>query len=105
VNGWRLTALIAAVAAGVLLPKAVPAALVGRRPGGRVERFLSLLPAALLGGLAVSGALGGGPGLRPRPAVVLAVVAAAVITAVTRRSLMAMAGGWAVLAAVLLLSG
>jgi hypothetical protein len=37
--------------------------------------------------------------------VVLAVVAAAVITAVTRRSLMAMAGGWAVLAAVLLLAG
>jgi branched-subunit amino acid transport protein len=104
-SGWQLPALIGAVAAGVLLPKAVPAALVARRASGGVERFLGLLPAALLGALAMSGTLGGGPGWRPRPAVVLAVVAAGTIAAVTRRSLLAMAAGWAVLAAVLLLFG
>ena len=70
-SAWRLGALIAAVAAGVLLPKAAPAALVGGRVDPRVARFLAMLPAALLGGLAVASALGGGPGLRPRPAVLL----------------------------------
>ena len=102
-NGWRLAALIAAVAAGVLLPKAAPAALLGGRVGARAGRFLGLLPAALLGGLTAVSVLGGGPGLRLRPAVLLAVSAAVAIAAVTRRGLAAMLGGWAVLAAALLL--
>lgn len=103
-SAWGIAALIAAVAAGVLLPKVAPAALVGGSVDGRTERFLRLLPAALLGGLAVVAAIGGGPGLRPRPATIAAVVAAAAIMAVTRRGLVAMIGGWAVLAAALLLS-
>lgn len=102
-TGWRLAALIAAVAVGVLLPKAAPAALVAGRVGPRAGRFLALLPAALLGGLTAVSVLGGGPGLHPRPAVLLAVAAAVAIAALTRRSLTAMLGGWAVLAAALLL--
>jgi branched-subunit amino acid transport protein len=104
VTGWRLAALIGVVAAGVLLPKAVPAALVAGRVGDPAERFLKLLPAALLGGLTAVGVLGGGPGLHPRPAVLLAVVAAVAIAALTGRSLTAMLGGWAVLAAALLIA-
>jgi branched-subunit amino acid transport protein len=101
-TGWPAAALIAAVAVGVLLPKAVPAAVSGGHVGPRLERLLNLLPAALLGGLAVSEALGGGPGVRVRPAIAAAVLVAVVVAAVTRRSLLAMVAGWAVLAAGLL---
>jgi branched-subunit amino acid transport protein len=98
-----MAALIGAVAAGVVLPKALPAALVGGRVGPRAERFLGMLPAALLGGLVAVSVLGGGPGLRPSPAVVAAVAVAVATAALTRRSLLSMVAGWAVLAAALLL--
>jgi branched-subunit amino acid transport protein len=104
VTGWRLAAVIAAVTAGVLLPKAVPAALAGRSVGGRVERVLAMLPAALLGGLAVTSLLGAGPGWRPSLPVAIGMAVAAAIMAVTRRTLVAMIGGWAALAAALALS-
>ena len=103
-SGWQTLALIGAVALGVLLPKALPAALVGGRVGGRMARFLALLPVALLAGLTVVSALGAGGGLRPRPPVLVAVAVALALAVVTRRSLAAMAGGWAALAAAVLLS-
>jgi branched-subunit amino acid transport protein len=104
-SGWRLSAVIVAVAAGVLLPKAAPAALMGRRVGPRVERVLAMLPAALLGGLAVVSLLGSGPGWRPGLPVAVAMVVAAAVMAVTRRTLLSMIGGWAALAAALFLAG
>jgi hypothetical protein len=105
-SGWRMAALIGAVTAGVLLPKVAPAALVGGNVRGLAARFLALLPAALMGGLTAVGVLGGGgPGLHPRLAVVLAVAAAATIAALSRRTLLSMAAGWAVLIAVLLRFG
>jgi branched-subunit amino acid transport protein len=104
VSGWRLAAVIVAVAAGVLLPKAAPAALVGRSVEPRVERVLAMLPAALLGGLAVVSLLGAGPAWRPSLPVAIGMAAAAAIMAVTRRTLVAMVGGWAALAAALALT-
>ncbi|HXM55425.1 MAG TPA: AzlD domain-containing protein [Candidatus Dormibacteraeota bacterium] len=105
-SGWQLAALVAAVATGVLLPKALPAALMGGPVGRRTERFLNLLPAALLGGLVAINALGGGSvaGLHPRLPVLAAVVVAGALAAVTRRSLLSMAGGWAALAVALAIS-
>ena len=105
-TGWRLAALVAAVAAGVLLPKALPAVLIGGTVGRRTERFLTLLPAALLGGLVAVNALGGGgaAGLHPRLSVIVAVVVAGALAALTRRSLLSMAGGWAALAVALAIS-
>jgi branched-subunit amino acid transport protein len=63
--------LVTAVAAGVILPKALPAAMIGR-VAGQWARFLDLLPAATLGALAVLTALGAHDGLHPRIHVVLA---------------------------------
>lgn len=100
---WRLAVVVAILAAAVLLPKAVPAALLGPRIGEGVERFLGLLPPALLGGLVVVSAAGAA-GARPQPAVLVAVAIAAGMAALTRRSLLAMAGGWAALAIGLALS-
>jgi branched-subunit amino acid transport protein len=97
----RLLALTGAVAAGVLLPKAVPAALVGRRLHPRVARFLGLLPAATLAALVVVSVAGAGPARWP---VLAAVAVAGVTAALTRRGLVAMVAGWAALAAGLLLS-
>jgi branched-subunit amino acid transport protein len=102
-SSGRLVVLIGILAAAVLLPKAVPAALVGARISQRVERFLGLLPAALLGGLVVV-STAGTPGPGPRPAVLVAVAVAAAMAALTRRSLLAMAGGWAALGVGLALS-
>jgi branched-subunit amino acid transport protein len=103
-SGWRMAAVIVAVAAGVLLAKAAPAALVGRSVGVRAERVLAMLPAALLGGLATLGLLGGGPGWRPALPVAIAMVVAGAVMAVTRRTLVSMLGGWAALAVGLALS-
>jgi branched-subunit amino acid transport protein len=102
VTGLHLAAVIGVVAAGVVLPKAVPAAVLGARPGRRGQRFLDLLPAALLGGLAMVSALGGQTWARLSPAVPLAVAAAAATAALTRRPLPSMAVGWAVLVGGLL---
>lgn len=99
----RLVVLVAILSAAVLLPKAVPAALLGPRIGERVEGFVGLLPAALLGGLVVVTAAGAA-GARPQPAVLVAVGIAAAMAAVTRRSFLAMAGGWAALAVGLAVS-
>lgn len=88
-------ALIAAVVAGVLLPKALPAAIVGGSMVGAWERFLRLLPAATLAALAALTTLKGDGGLVVRPQVLMAVGVAAAVAAITRRSLVAMAGGWA----------
>jgi branched-subunit amino acid transport protein len=92
----------AAVAAGVLLCKALPAVAVGARLDDRVARFLALLPAATLAALLVVTTAGSGTG-RLRWEVLAAVVVAAGVAALTRRSLLAMVTGWSVLAAALLL--
>ena len=96
--------MTAAVAAGVLLCKALPAVAVGTRLDDRVARFLALLPAATLAALLVVTVAGSGTG-RLRWEVLAAVVVAAAVAALTRRGLPAMLTGWAVLAAALLLSG
>jgi branched-subunit amino acid transport protein len=111
VSGAQLVAVAAAVAGGVLLPKTLPAALVGRQLPPLAERFLRLVPAALLGGLAMVELLAtGAPGRHavagfaalPTWPMLVGVVAAAVVAALTQRGLLAMAVGWAVLAAGLL---
>jgi branched-subunit amino acid transport protein len=110
-SGAQLVALAAAVAGGVLLPKTLPAALVGRRLPALAERFLGLLPGALLGGLVTVQLLAGGGSGRhavagwaavPTWPMTAGVVAAVVVAAVTRRGLLAMLAGWAALAAGLL---
>ena len=72
---------ILAVAAGVLLPKALPAALPSSRASGnsRWRQLLELLPPAILGALTALTALGGRPGPALRLPVVLAVAAAVVL--------------------------
>lgn len=94
-TGAHALALTGAVAAGVLLPKAVPAALLGRSLGGRFDRLLRLLPAATMAALVVVSLMRGPAG--PRPVVVVAASAAALMMVLTRRSLLSMAVGWAVL--------
>lgn len=101
-TGLHLAAVIGAVAAGVVLPKAVPAAAFSIGPGRRGERFLGLLAAALLGGLAMVSTLGGKAPARLTPAVPLAVAAGATAAVLTRRTLLSMLAGWAVLAGALL---
>jgi branched-subunit amino acid transport protein len=106
-SAGRLALVIGVLAAGVLLPKAAPAALLSAPLSQPVERFLGLLPAVLLGGLVVVSAAGTS-GARSagslRPAVLLAVAVAVGVAALTRRSLLAMACGWAALAFGLALS-
>lgn len=76
-----LTAMVA-----VLLPKALPALLApAASGGGRWRRFLALLPAALMAGLAVTTVAGGHPD-RPRPPV-LGVVALGAAAALGHRLL------------------
>jgi branched-subunit amino acid transport protein len=103
VSGGRLALLCAVMAAGVLLPKAVPAALVGAHVGPRWERFLSLLPAATLGALVVLTVFQARHAASSWPPVVLAVVAATGLAILTRRTLLSMAAGWAVAFAASLL--
>ena len=102
-----MVALATVIAAGVLLPKVLPAAIVGRRLPAPAERFVSLLPAALLGGLvAVELLATTGPerlgAMGATLPTVAGVVAAIAVAALTRRALLAMAVGWAVLVASLL---
>ena len=110
-SGGQVVALVAAIAGGVLLPKTLPAALVGRRLPKLAERFVGLLPAALLGGLVTVELLAAaGPGRHaalgwaaiPTLPTMAGVVVAVAVAALTRRALLAMAVGWAVLAACLL---
>lgn len=98
-----LFAITAAIAAGVLLPKALPAALVRSRLDPRVERFLTLLPAALLAALTAIALLAGGRAAAPSWPAVIGVAAGAAVAAITRRPLLAMVCGWAALAVGLLL--
>ncbi len=100
----HLLVVTATVAAGVLLCKALPAALLGARLDPRLARFLGLLPAATLAALVVVSTAGAGSG-RLRWEVLAAVVVAAALAAATRHGLLAMLSGWAVLAAELLLLG
>jgi branched-subunit amino acid transport protein len=102
VTTGRLLTTSLVIAAGVLLPKILPAAVVGGRLHGRADLFLRLLPAALLAGL-VTVQVAAVTAPRPRLQVVVAVVAAGVIAAVTRRGLLSMLCGWAILAAGTLL--
>jgi branched-subunit amino acid transport protein len=78
--------LIAAITAGVLLPKVVPAVIgVGDQlDHGRWHDFLELLPAAILAALTAVTALGSHPERGVRPVVLVAVIAAAAITVVYR---------------------
>jgi branched-subunit amino acid transport protein len=103
VSGAHLAAVTAAITAGVLLPKAVPAALVGGRFPPWASRFLRLLPVAILGALVVVTMLGPGRAAVPGWPVVLGVTAATVVAVVTRRSLLSMAVGWTVMAVAMLL--
>ena len=99
----RLLAMTVVMAAGVLLPKILPAAAVGGRLNRRADLFLRLLPAALLAGLVTMELVSAITAPRPRMQVVAAVAAAAVMAAVTRRGLLSMVCGWVVLAAGTLL--
>jgi len=90
------------IAAGVLLPKILPAAVVGGRLNGRADLLLRLLPAALLGGLVTMQVAGAVTAPRLRFQAVAAVATAAVMAAVTRRGLVSMVCGWAILAAATL---
>jgi branched-subunit amino acid transport protein len=104
VSTGQLLAVTAAVGAGVLLCKALPAVAVGAHLDERLARFVGLLPAATLAALLVVTTAGSGTG-RLRWEVLAAVAVTAGLAALTRRSLPAMLTGWAVLAAELLLLG
>jgi hypothetical protein len=75
----HLALVIGATAAGVLLPKTVPALLTSGRPEGWWAALLRVLPAATVGALAAVAALGPNSGGRFRPAA--AAVAAVVVGA------------------------
>jgi len=94
----RLLAITVMIATGVLLPKILPAVVVGGRLNRRADLFLCLLPAALLAGLVTVEVVGAVTAPHARLQVVAAVAAAAVMAAVTRRGLLSMVCGWVVLA-------
>jgi branched-subunit amino acid transport protein len=100
----RLAALIGVMTAAVVLPKAAPQALLSSRLHPLADGYLRLVPAGLLGGLVVISVAGAG-GTHVRAVVAVAVAVAATVAVLTRRSLLAMACGWATLAAGLALPG
>jgi branched-subunit amino acid transport protein AzlD len=104
VSTAQLLAVTGAVAAGVLLCKALPAMAVGAHLDERLARYVGLLPAATLAALLVVTSAGSGTG-RLRWEVLAAVAVTAGLAALTRRSLLAMLTGWAVLAGELFLLG
>jgi hypothetical protein len=80
----QLALVTAAIAAGVLLPKALPALLASGRTDGWWGVAVRLLPAATVGGLAALAGIGPGAGARVRPEVA-AVWAAALAGALLLR--------------------
>jgi hypothetical protein len=85
---FQLVLVTAAIAAGVLLPKALPALLASGRTDGWWGAAVRLLPAGTVGGLAALAGLGPGTGARVRPEVAAA-SAAALAGALLLRSLRA----------------
>jgi hypothetical protein len=82
----QLVLVIAATAAGVLLPKVVPALLTSGRSEGWWAAILRVLPAATVGALAAVAALGPSSGGRFRPAAAAVAAVAVAGVLVVRRA-------------------